>query len=438
MKKIILLSVLISITIVVNAQNPADLAKSQSVQETQDVETEMVEYPEDVLRNTITSVLDRKGKMLSTINDDGSIYVIASATTARPSNMTGFVNSRDVAYNIAELTAKMELLRMAGEQISSGRGFTMLEEIVEGDDPDAKIKASRLEKAGRIVDESLDKALEYLGVSDSEIEDMNQSQKKASYEQNYNQSIKSLVAGMVKGCAVVMVAEGDAGGDDYQIAVCLKYSPEYQSLAALIKNNGDFQYQISDMNDVVEKINNMPESKLVGKFGALVKFNSEGGMIVFGFGQQEVRTTSSRQSAAFSRAYSQARLKAVNNIKNFVAEDIVAQESMESVEKLREYDDGTNAYFSRQKWEQAVKSKESTLNLPTHEVRKWKSKHPVSGHNIAGVVVAWTPADAKRSKELNNQLNSSKQGDDKTKKPAVPRKQTEKSKITISGEEEDI
>jgi hypothetical protein len=438
MKKITLLSVLFSITIALMAQNPADLAKTQSVQETQDIETEMVEYPEDVLRNTITSVLDRKGKMLSTINDDGSIYVIGSATTARPSNMTGFVNSRDVAYNIAELTAKMELLRMAGEQISSGRGFTMLEEIVEGDDPDAKVKASRLEKAGRIVDESLDKALEHLGVSEDEINDMNESQKKASYEQNFNQTIKSLVAGMVKGCAVVMVAEGDAGGDDYQIAVCLKYSPEYQSLAALIKNNGDFQYQIGDMNDVVEKINNMPESKLVGKFGALVKFNSEGGMIVFGFGQQEVRTTSSRQSAAFSRAYSQARLKAVNNIKNFVAEDIVAQESMESVEKLKEYDDGTNAYFSKQKWEQAVKSKESTLNLPTHEVRKWKSKHPVSGHNIAGVVVAWTPADAKRSKELNNQLNSSKQGDDKSKKPAIPRKQTKKSNITISGEEEDI
>ena len=59
----------------------------------------------------------------------------------------------------------------------------------------------------------------------------------------------------------------------------------------------------------------------------------------------------------------------------------------------KEYDDGTQAYYSRQKWEQAVKAKESTLNLATTEVRQWKAKHPVSGHDIAGYVVAWTPSN---------------------------------------------
>ncbi len=65
-------------------QNPADLAKSDAVAETQNVQPEMVNFPEDDLRNKITSVLSKKGKDLGTINSDGSICEVAAASTARP------------------------------------------------------------------------------------------------------------------------------------------------------------------------------------------------------------------------------------------------------------------------------------------------------------------------------------------------------------------
>jgi hypothetical protein len=437
MKKFTLIASLIGFVMLLQAQNPADIANTSAVQETQEVTTEMVEYPEDVLRETVMNILQRKGKSLGAINDDGSIYIVAAATTARPSNMTGFVNSRDVAYNIAELTAKMELLRMAGEQITSGRGFTMLEEIIEGEDPDASQKASMLEKAARVIDKSLDNALEYLGVSAEEIDKMNASEKQVAYEQEFNQTVKSLVAGMVKGCATIMIAEGDAGNDDYQIAVCMKYSPEYQSLASIIRNNAEYQIPVSKVKNSVDKIKNMEPKDLVGKMGAQVTFNSAGEMVVFGYGQQEVRTTSSRQSAAFSRAYSQARLKAVNNIKNFVAEDLVANESLTNVEKLKEYDDGDQAYFSRQSWEQAVKSKESTLNIATFEVRQWKEKHPISGHDIAGYVVAWSPSNAEQANSLKGEFQDTQKAKDSIKN-ADKRQQTKKSKTIITGEEDDF
>ena len=440
MKKIYSILILVFLVSFSWAQNPADLAKTDAVTETQDVVSQMIEYPEDVLRAKISGILAKKGKSLGSINGDGSIYTVAAITTARPSNMSGFINSRNNAYSIAELTAKMQLLRMAGEQITSGRGFTMLEDIIEGEDPDAKSKATMLQKAAKVVDKSLDKALGALGMSEEEISKMNESKKHAAYEQSFNQTVKSLVAGMVKGCATVMIAEGDAGGDDYQVAICMKYSPEYQSLAAVIKSNTAYQTPVGKVKNSVDKIKKMPENKLVGKLGAQVTFNSQGEMIIFGFGQQEVRTTSSRQSAAFSRAYSQARLQAVNNIKNFVAEDIVAQESLQNIEKLKEYDDGTQAYFSQQKWEQAVKSKESTLNLATVEIRQWKSKHPVSGHNIAGYVVAWTPSNTAQANALKNEFKETDPASsDKNGTNGAPiRSQTKKSTTTITGDEDDI
>jgi len=181
----------------------------------------------------------------------------------------------------------------------------------------------------------------------------------------------------------------------------------------------------------------MPESELVKHLGVWVTYNEKGEMVVYGYGQQEVRETGSRQSAAFSRAYSQARLQAINNIKNFVAEDLVANETMQSVEKLREYADGSNAYFSRNKWEQAVKSKESTLNLATEQVRQWRGIHPTSKTNVAGYVVAWTYSNAQNANQLKQQING--QGNAASPNSTnAPRQQTTRGTITITGDDDDL
>lgn len=438
MKKVILsLVFVLGYMAFVNAQNPADLASSAAVQETQNIQSEVMEFPEDALINSLNSSLSNQGKALGVINADGSIYVVGAATTARPSNMSGFINSRNIAYSIAEMTAKMNLLRMAGEQITSGRGFQLLEDIIEGEDPDAQQKATMLQKAAKVADKSLDKALSELGVSDDEIRKMNTAKKKAVYEQNFNQTVRTLVAGMVQGCAVVRIAEGESGGDDYQVAVCIKYSPEFQSLASLIKEGGNGSIPMGAAKSSRNKIMSMSPNDLVMKMGVWVTYNERGEMVIYGFGQQEVREVGSRQSAAFSRAYSQARLQAINNVKNFVAEDIVANEVMQNVEKLAEYADGTNAYFSRTKWQQAVKAKETTLNIATEQVRQWKGVHPTSNTNVAGYVVAWTYSNAQQANKLKQQLNRSGSIRNGVKNTTV-RKPTTKGKITITGNDEDL
>lgn len=439
MKKFILsIAIAVFCAYSLSAQNPSDLAATPAVQETQNVESSVSDFPEDALIKSMNASLSNQSKTLEAINSDGSIYVIGAATTARPSNMSGFINSRNIAYSIAEMTAKMNLLRMAGERISSGRGFQLLEDIIEGEDPDAKEKATILEKAAKVADKSLDKALSELGVSDAEIQSMNESKKKAVYEQNFNQTVRSLVAGMVKGCAVVRIAEGESGKDDYQVAVCLKYSPEFQSFAAVIQNGGHGTIPTASAKSSRNTIMNMSESELVKRMGVWITYNEQGQMVIYGFGQQEVQETGSRASAAFNRAYSQARLQAINNIKNFVAEDLIAYESMQSIEKLREYADGTNAYFSRNKWEQAVKAKETTLNIATEQIRQWKGVHPISNINVAGYVVAWTYSNAQQANQLKQQLNSQGSSQTTTQKDKGHRQQTQKGVITITGSEEDL
>ena len=440
MKRMILaVSVMLVASGALFAQEPADLAQSSAVQETQEVENELLEFPVEALTKSMNNSLAKKGLVLGGINNDGSIYMIGSATTARPSNMSGFINSRNVAFNIAELTAKMNILRLAGEQISSGRGFTLLEDIIEGEDPDAKQKATMLQKAAKIADKSLDKALEALGVSGDEIAKMNQSKKKAVYEQNFNQTIRSLVAGMLEGCAIVRTAEGESGNNDYQVAVCIKYSPEFQTFARAMKNGDIDAIPVKSGKSSRQQILNMSEQELLYKLGTWVTYDEHGNMVIYGFGQQEVRETGTRQSAAVSRASEQARLQAVNNIKNFIAEDLVAQESQENVEKLEEYADGSNAYFSRQKWEQAVQAKETTVNIATEQVRSFRTTHPVSKTQVAGYVVAYTYQNAKNAAALKERLNSDSKKNTSTagaeKKEA---QKTTRGTIVVSGDDEDL
>jgi hypothetical protein len=422
------------------AQNPGDMTKSAAVAETQNVSAEVIEFPEDKLTESVTASLAKTGKSLDVINSDGSIYVIASATTTRPSNMPGFIFSRNVAYSIAEMTAKMNLLRMAGEQITSGRGFQMIEDRIIGEDPDAKNKAGMLKKAMMVMDKSLDKALSALGMSDEEIQKLNESKKKAVFEQRFNESVRSFVSGMVKGCAVVRICEGDAGSNDYQVSICMKYSPEYQSLAAMIKRKEKMGPKPGSATDSRNKIVNMPVEQLIGRMGTFITYDTKGDMVIFGFGQDEVLETGSRASAAYTRAYSKSRLSAVNNIKNFVAESIIADEVMQNTEKFKEYADGTNSYFSQQKWSQAVESKATTLNITTSTVRRWKGVHPVSKQNIAGTVVMWSPTIAMQGDALQETFKE-EPSEPAAKTTGTEQKQpqkTTKSNYTITGEEEEL
>ena len=57
------------------AQEPADLAKSPAVQETQEVENDLIEFPVEALTKSMNNSLAKKGLVLGGINNDGSIYI---------------------------------------------------------------------------------------------------------------------------------------------------------------------------------------------------------------------------------------------------------------------------------------------------------------------------------------------------------------------------
>jgi hypothetical protein len=395
---------------VLNAQNPKDLSQSEAIQEAQENidqngSESSPEFPIEVLTTMMEERLDRKGKILGDVNDDGSIYMVSAATTTRAMNQSSFITSRRIAFEKAELQAKIEIIRLAGETITSSRGLETLDQFTDGVDPELTKKATFLQKLLVAADKGADAALKVLGTSQEEIESMNTTEKEIMIKEDFASRSASIVSSMLSGCTTYKILEGDAGNDDYQIAVAVKYSPELRKLAAIVSRDVKYQLDPKKSKDYFSKIKNMPEKKLIFNLGTKVLFNDKGQMIVFGFGQKELRVSRKRASANLQRAHSAARLEAITAIKNFVAEDLVSEEQTETIEKYRMYADSTEAAFNSERWQQMIQAKSTTLNnLSAPIVRKWKGKHPLSGHEVAGVVVAWSPQSAKRGRNLRQSL----------------------------------
>lgn len=417
------------------------LANSEAMKEVQDLTVEIKPYPADVLREFVTKSLGKKGKSLGQVNSDGTIYNIGAASTGVPSNRNGFIASRNIAFRKAVLIAKSEFIRAQGMKVSSEEGMSILDNFIEGTDPETQKKASFLQKLGRLANQSVDKALIELGVSETEVSKMNQGAKEAMFREEYRQKGLQFAAGMLKGLSVCKIVEGEVGGNDYQVAVLVKYSKENQALAAMIQDDKNYQLSAQKPSKTLDKIRNADPKDLLPRMGVLTTVDKDGQSIVLAYGQSEIRKTSSRQSAAESRAFSQAANIARDNLKNFIAQDIALEEITENAEVLSSYADGSQDFFSQNKFEQSIQSKMSSVeNLRSYEMKRWKAQHPESGHLVAGVIIAWSKDFASKSRDLQKTLNTSNENlfkEDKSKGQENS-SSTESGDYMISGDDEDF
>ena len=383
-----------------------DVSNSNAVQETLNSteEAEVAVYPVERLEEKWSNKLASKGKSIGVLNNDGSIYVIGSHVAAKSPGDRGFTESRTIAYARAELNAKMQIVRMMNEALTSSRSSEIMEDMISGEDPDAKTKASKLDKASKVVDKSLDKALIYLGVEDEEISKMNEEKKEAIYQEKYYSYSRSLAAGSINGCGIVATSEGTSGNSGYQMAVLMKYAPELRELSAIVRSGKIKAVPKGKARNSIEKLKSVSTSKLISNLGARVMYDNEGFPMIVGFGQNSYEAGGRREAQNVQNAQQKARKQAVQAIKDLIAESIVVDETMERIEKLSEFEDGTEEVFSNEKWNQKIDAKRTEVDISgTMTLRKWKAIHPLTDSNIAGVIVYWSMDNTKMTKNIQNE-----------------------------------
>lgn len=75
--------------------------------------------------------------------------------------------------------------------------------------------------------------------------------------------------------------------------------------------------------------------------------------------------TDTRQSSFINIGRRKARLQAVENIKNLLAEDLVGKEISETVEKISEFQDGEQSLFTEDNFSELIQSKRSSIKMNT-------------------------------------------------------------------------
>ena len=352
----------------------------------------ITEMPVDKLKESVQAKLLKQGKQLDVINSDNSIYKIGFASTSVSSNKPGFITSRNVAFASAELQAKMSIIQMKKEAFTSGRKFSSFENYgTGGQDPDAIKKASYLDKLKEVADKSLDRALQELGVDDSEIAKLNAGQKEKMYNNAYTSLASSYVAEMLKGVTIVKIVEGEIGSGDYQVAVCIKYSPEQQAEAHNQQALGASKEVFN--SKTLEKLRNLEPEKLISKLGAQIFKDENGNRFLVGFGQTSVKKVERNQSRRIQMGERKARLDALQNMKNFLGEDLVTKEIRSISEKDIQYVDNSEEYFSEDSYRQLINSKTSTIDMQSTPLKTWRAIHPVSKQLVVGSMVILTKSN---------------------------------------------
>ena len=389
---------------------------------------EFIERPKFVLEESIDNILASKNKFRDNVNSDGSIYVVVSESTVRPSNQSGFILSRNAAFAKALLKAKMKILSVQGQVLTTERESEFISNLKDGTDPDLSKRATFLEKIGKLANQSVDKALLELGMDQNEILAMNQKQKEKAFQDNYSEYASSCVYSMLRGISVVKVAEGERGNNDYEIAICVKYSPEDQELASR-QNDLGANKEVQN-SEIIKKIKSLSPEKLISMMGAKYYTDENGNRFAIGFGQRPIRKTNRRQSTFEDKALDQAVLDAKANLSNLLGETIEATEISEYIEKETEFQDGQYSLYTEDNYSRLIDAKKKTIRMSSITIHRWRGTHPVSNSTIMGAVVLLTEKNSVNFKTNNYQDKSKIKGKTKNKD------KTSKSKIYQSEEDD--
>jgi hypothetical protein len=84
---------------------------------------------------------------------------------------------------------------------------------------------------------------------------------------------------------------------------------------------------------------------------------------------------------------------------------VEVQTKTETFEVTTEKTDGLTDYYSKESIENRQTAQTQGSLQGTKVLKRWKQKHPVTGRQVAGVVVGWSPSSADFAKEMKETLD---------------------------------
>ena len=262
--------------------------------------------------------------------NEGDLFVSSgTATVGFPVEHPGFIEARGLAYEIAYLRAKAEMIRFF---VTSGSREQVIERLENASwargqptDPVEPLRQrARIErKLGDLAEAGLDRALEEFDPEYDPSRYETRAEKEEAFRLGFRRELFTTAAAFVAGAVPLQVLEGpSADGNSYRILVGLVWTPKLSRLAGAVGESAR-PMSAGEAGDRIEDSLPATVDAVVASWGIHHMVNEDGEQVLVSFGQAAPRTASpTRRERANETALKVAAMRAEGAIRAFVGETL--------------------------------------------------------------------------------------------------------------------
>ena len=407
------------------------------------------------VRDLIDDYLNSKGWTEGDNEKNGKKFFVAvgvgTIAARRDSNM--YISSRSNAYQKAFISAQRDMVQFLESEInayfessyaepSEAREKARIEELTKQGIvlQAAKAQAAALSadiqelaenrtqvtaaiQAERLLKLEIDKRLIDAGFDPNQPVE-SQELKKILSTEGFKDATKIVANSRVAGMQAFKTFEVLPEGNQGTIGVVAIYSDRLHNLANALFSGKELLIPEGTPRKPLKEQIPQNESVLIGTFGVTAKVDEHGQLSLVSYGQAGARSNSSRSLDAAER---KARLAAFQQIRFFAGAMVKTLESAEKSENLTELQNEIVA-VTDDSYEESINVTAEALKISgLKTIKRWHSKHPLTGHYIAGQVVVWQPQSSTLAKDIKtnaNDIPSKNQGFQQNSQP---------NKVNLSG-----
>ena len=350
---------------------------------------------------------------------DRTLNSAIAAVATRPDNRD-WVKARSLAFDEALLKAQQEYISSQGIKITGEIAQSIFK---AGSDAPPPFDASSLKKpdgADQLVRKlvalgvgRIDKELTELGIDPKTYEKEPESQRYVTFRNALRKKTLVTSFGSIVGMVPVETFEGQDGKGQYYIGVCVVTSQVMKDLAVQVQTaHGDISPDPTKAQDLTALYKD--KQQLFRDFGIRRLYDKSGYPVLISFyqwGSSYLGTDPEMREEYQSAAMDTARLNAYNQLAMFlhgsgalqnqsevgkVVEDAVSRHPdgyVEKPEPIREILDASLKTMTVR----------ATVDISgTRDLYKWRGKHPLTGQNVVGVILMWSPVYEQQVRALKN------------------------------------
>ncbi len=353
----------------------------------------------------------------------GNIFIASGAAiVAFPRGSAGWIEARRVAFQIAELRAKVALVRLLGIDVSQSKDFTMLENTNFGqgyiDEVATMTQAERiLQGVADFTEVAINTMIQQLDPTYDPTQYRDRQAREVRLAETLNERIRIAVARSVSAALTFHVIEGPATivrdglptvSLQTQIFAAVLWSPALSQLATDI---GDTEYGMQLVEAVGRAEDYLPQNRgqAVTSFGTQVIVNERGQRALISYGQAEPAAVSPEQQArAQQAALERAETFAIGQMAAFVGERLTATMIVESQALLREYLGlaQTGAEIDANNIQRIQVSTAPFRLVGAEVIMRQVVPHPETGQPVAIVAVLWSPAGVEAANAIREAMDN--------------------------------